>query len=102
MRGVGRGSRETEMDGVRSVAVQGHRYGERQFTDAQRRSGRDFGKMTSQEVGGGGIMSKDRECEFVCERGERRRPGGRCGGKKKKMGKFMEENLERRGIEVPK
>lgn len=102
MRGVGRGSRETEMDGVRSVAVQGHRYGERQFTDAQRRSGRDFGKMTSQEVGGGGIMSKDRECEFVCERGERRRPGGRCGGKKKKMGKFMEENLERRGREVPK
>lgn len=86
MRGVGRGSRETEMDGVRSVAVQGHRYGERQFTDAQRRSGRDFGKMTSQEVGGGGIMSKDRECEFVCERGERRRPGGRCGGKKKKWG----------------
>lgn len=86
MRGVGRGSRETEMDGVRSVAVQGHRYGERQFTDAQRRSGRDFGKMTSQEVGGGEIMSKDRECE-LCAR------GGRDGGlegdveeKKKKWG----------------
>lgn len=53
------------MDGVKSLAVQGHSYGERQFTDAQRRSGRGFGKMTSQEVGEGGIMSKDRE-ESVC------------------------------------
>lgn len=100
MRGVGRGSRETEMDGVKSAAVQGHRHGERQFTDAQRRSGRDFGKMTSQEVGEGGIMSKDRECEFTCE-------GGRDGGlegdvEKKKKWEFMGENLERRGREVPK
>lgn len=61
MRGEGRGRRETEMDGVKSLAVQGQSHGERQFTDAQRRSGRDFGKMTSQEVGEGGIMSKDRE-----------------------------------------
>lgn len=73
MRGVGRGRRETEMDGVKSLAVQGHSYGERQFTDAQRRSGRGFGKMTSQEVVEGGIMSKDRE-EGVCvcvQKGER-------------------------------
>lgn len=65
MRGVGRGRRETEMDGVKSLAVQGHSNGETQSTDAQRRSGRGFGKMTSQEIGEGGIMSKDRE-EGVC------------------------------------
>lgn len=66
MRGEGRGLRETEMDGVKSLAVQGHSNGETQFTDAQRRSGRGFGKkMTSQEVGEGGIMSGDRE-EGVC------------------------------------
>ena len=52
MRGVGRGLRETEMDGVKSLAIQGHSNRETQFTDAQRRSGRGFGKkMTSQEVG---------------------------------------------------
>lgn len=28
MRGVGRGRRETEMDGVKSLAVQGQRHGE--------------------------------------------------------------------------
>ena len=61
MRGEGRGRRETEMEGVKSLAVQGQSYGERQFTDAQRRSWRGFGKMTSQEVGERGIMSKDRE-----------------------------------------
>lgn len=61
MRGVRRGRRETEMDGVKSLAIQGHSHGETQFTDAQRRSGRGFGKMTSQEVGEGGIMSEDRE-----------------------------------------
>ena len=44
MRGVGRGNRETEMDGVKSLAVLGQCHRERQFTDAQRRSGRGFGK----------------------------------------------------------
>lgn len=53
------------MDGVKSVAVRGHGYGERHVADAQRRSGRGFGKMTSQEVGEGGIMSKGTE-EGVC------------------------------------
>lgn len=91
MRGVGRGRRETEMDGVKSPAVQGHCYGERQFTDAQRRSGRGFGKMTSQEVGEGGIMSTDRErrkCMFVCKR-ERQRPRGRHGEREKKRGSLL-------------
>lgn len=32
------------MDGVKSLAVQGHCYEERQYTDAQRRSGRGFEK----------------------------------------------------------
>lgn len=69
MRGVGRGRRETEMDGVRSWAVQGHGYEERQVTDAQGRSGRGFGKMTSQEVEEGGIISKDTdEGACVCVR----------------------------------
>lgn len=61
MRGEGGGRRETEMDGVKSRAVQRQSYGEIQFTDAQRRSGSGFGKMTSQEVEEGGIMSEDRE-----------------------------------------
>lgn len=66
MRGVGRGRRETEMDGVKSLAVQGHSYRKRQFTDAQRRSGRGFGKMTSQEVGEEGIMSMTERKVCVC------------------------------------
>lgn len=78
MRGAGRGRRETEMDGVKSVAVRGHGYGERHVADAQRRSGRGFGKMTSQEVGEGGIMSKGTEegvcaCVCVCVCAEKRR-----------------------------
>lgn len=78
MRGVRRGRRETEMDGVKSLAVQGYCYRKRQFTDAHRRSEKGFGKMTSQEVGDGEIMSKDREEGevFVCER-DRPRPRGR-------------------------
>lgn len=36
MRGVGRGRRETEMDGVRSVSVQGHRHGERDNSQTHR------------------------------------------------------------------
>lgn len=86
------------MDGVKSLAVQGHSYGERQFTDAQRRSGRGFGKMTSQEVGEGGIMSKDRE-EGVCvcvRKGETEAKRETRGEKK---GKFIGENTGRRGAQ---
>lgn len=95
MRGVGRGRRKTEMDGVKSLAVQGQGHGERQFTDAQRRSGRGFGKMTSQEVGDGGIMSNDRE-EGVCgcvQKGETE--AMREMWRKKRT--FIGKNLERRG-----
>lgn len=94
MRGVGRGRRETEMDGVKSRAVWGHSYGERQVTDAQRRSGRGFGKMTSQEVGEGGIMSKDgEEGVCVCVRNGETEAWRETW---RKIGKFIGMNLKRR------
>lgn len=101
MRGVGRGRRETEMDGVKSLAAQGHGHGERekQCTDAQRRSGRGFGKMTSQKVVYGGIIRKERE-EGVCVCVGKGRDQGQEGdveGEKKKRQSFIGENVERRG-----
>lgn len=100
MRGVGRGRRETEMDGVKSRAVQGHSHGERQFTDAQRRSGRGFGKMTSQEVGEGGIMSKDREeGARVCVRDKTETEAKR--EVRRKKGSLL-ERIWRGGEETPK
>lgn len=105
MRGVGRGRRETEMDGVKSVAVQGRSYRETQSTDAQRRSRRGFGKMTSQEVGEGGIMSKEGEdeciCTFVCER-DRGRPGGRRRGKSEVYRREFGEERKKRVPRNPK
>lgn len=65
MRGVGRGRRETEMDGVKSLAVQGHSYRRRQFTDAQRRSGRGFGKNDKSRSWGRRDNEHDKE-EGVC------------------------------------
>lgn len=67
MRGVG-GRQERDRDGwsgeTGCTGAQPRR--ERQSTDAQRRSGRGCGKMTSQEeVGEGGIISKDGE-ERLC------------------------------------
>lgn len=65
MRGVGRGRRETEMDGVKSVAVQGHSYRRRQFTDAQRRCEERLWKNDKSRSWGRKDNEHDRE-EGVC------------------------------------
>lgn len=102
MRGVRRGPMETEMDGVKCLAVQGHGNGEPQSTDAQRRRGSSYGKMTSQEVGGGEIMSKNKE---LGER-ERLRPRGRdeSGMERYRVGDGEEEENKRdsgKNMDVP-
>lgn len=86
----------TEMDGVNSVAVQGHHYGERQFTDAQRRSGRGFAKNDkSRSWGRRDNEQRQREKGSVClcVKGRKARREMR----RKKM-KFCGENFERRGV----
>lgn len=47
MRGSGRGSRKTEMDGVKSLAIKGCSQRERHVTEAQMRSERGFATVIS-------------------------------------------------------
>lgn len=92
MRGVGRGRRETEMDGVKSLAVQGQRHGENSQMHRGDQGG-GFGKMTSQEVGEGGIMNGDGE-----EGGTARKKGrnvGQEGDKEVHWSKFRGAEVKR-------
>lgn len=82
---------ERDRDGW-SLAVQGHSYEERQFTDAQRRSGRGFGKNDkSRSWGRRDNEQRQRKCVCV-QKGdtEAKRETWR------KKEKFIGENWERR------